>query len=120
MRCCFDFPVCRSHVRWWMNASPLDAAKMMTPVSCVGRSGVRWAEERGLPPGQYVDAGFKVGGGANLVHVIVSAEEAHVLADLYEGQGCDGAANMLRRSVGIVGKQAPLFDDSQLALGGVA
>jgi hypothetical protein len=94
--CCFDWPVCRSHLRVWMNANPIEAAKMRSPVRAVLRCGTAWAAARGLGPGPWVEVRMPVHidstTGAILV---VDTPTAIVMADWYESRGC-AAAELLR------------------------
>lgn len=96
-RACAGWPVCRSHVRSWANAHPLEAAKRCEPVDVRLRTGARWAEERGLGPGPWVEL-WIVPVGTSRVSVVVSRDDALLLADWYEAQGQHGAADQLRRA----------------------
>jgi hypothetical protein len=79
-----------------MNANPIEAAKMRSPVRALLRCGTAWAEARGLGSGPWVELRMPVHVDSTTGAIlVVDTHTATVMADWYESRG-DAAAAMLR------------------------
>jgi hypothetical protein len=114
---CFDWPVCRSHLRVWMNANPWEAAAKREPVRAKLQHGKRWAETRGLAPGPWVEVRFPAGDGdpddESVVIVIMAVADVEKLADRYAFLGHAESSAML---LGLTMSTAALGPGAQLDL----